>query len=83
MDSAGKLEGSFFLLLCVKAVVVDHNLIVDVELRSVIGQQPEGVPAWIADPESSDIVDREPLVALRDAGKARLKSCGGMLSEEV
>jgi hypothetical protein len=47
----------------VDAVVIDGALVVDVELRPVVGIEKELQPGWFGQPEFATVVDRVPLRA--------------------
>src|SRR6185503_3424015 len=59
-----------------QAVVVDHEFVVDEELRTVVGGEPEVVPPGLADIEVAANEERKELDAPRglEAGITRLES---------
>lgn len=61
------------LLGRMNAIVVDHQPVVDIEFRSVVGQQVEAIFARLLDPEPAGIIDGEPFESLGDAGEAFAK----------
>src|SRR5262245_51611343 len=61
----------------VLAIVVDHQLVIQVELGSVVGEEVEPVYPRDTDPEPAGVIDGEPLVAPGDTREALVKPLRG------
>src|ERR1700692_125667 len=58
------------------AIVIDHHAVVDIELRSIIGNQAKAVRPWFFDPKPAGIVDSKPLGPLSNFREAFSEGTG-------
>ena len=70
VDSAFQSDAALFVLYRVDAVIIDHPLVIDVQLGTIVGAKQEAVLARIVDIEIAGVIDREPLEAVGDAREA-------------
>ena len=59
------------------AIIVDHEVIINVELGTVVGIERKSIFPRFLDPELAGIIDGKPFESLCDPGKPSLKLRGG------
>jgi hypothetical protein len=60
-----------------ETVVVDHQLVVDPQLRSVVGVEREAVASLMLNPDPGGVENAEPFEAVGNPRKAAVEGLGG------
>src|SRR5690242_2766127 len=70
MDAAVEVHRRPSHVRRMQTIVVDDELAVDEQRRTVIRQKRKAIDSWLLNPKTPGVVDREPLIAMYDAREA-------------